>query len=43
MVPKAVSENDEAKLAKLMEKSDAETRMVSGDGYDSSDNNEDIN
>lgn len=31
MAPKAVSETDEAELAKLMEKSEAETRQVAGD------------
>lgn len=43
MAPKAVTENDDAELAKLMEKSEAETRMVSGDEYDSGDDNEDFN
>ncbi|KAF5101652.1 hypothetical protein D0Z00_000726 [Geotrichum galactomycetum] len=42
MAPKAVTENDDAELAKLMEKSEAETRMVSGDEYDSGDDNEDF-
>lgn len=31
MAPKTVSETDDAELAKLMEKSEAETRQVSGD------------
>lgn len=35
MAPKAVTETDDAELAKLMEKSEAENRMVSGDEYDS--------
>jgi translation initiation factor 2 subunit 1 len=35
MEPKAVTENDDAELAKLMEKSEAETRQVSGDEYES--------
>lgn len=42
MAPKAVTENDDAELAKLMEKSEAETRMVSGDEYESGDDNEDF-
>lgn len=35
MDPKAVTETDDAELAKLMEKSEAETRQVSGDEYES--------
>lgn len=35
MDPKAVTANDDAELAKLMEKSEAETRQVSGDEYES--------
>lgn len=35
MEPKAVTENDDAELAKLMEKSEQETRQVAGDDDDS--------
>lgn len=42
MAPKAVTENDDAELAKLMEKSEAETRMVSGDEYESGEDDEDF-
>lgn len=36
MAPKTVSETDDAELAKLMEKSEAETRQISGDDDDES-------
>lgn len=40
MAPKAVTETDDAELAKLMEKSEAENRMISGDEYESGDEDE---
>lgn len=42
MAPKAVTETDDAELAKLMEKSELENRMVSGDEDESGDDNEDF-
>lgn len=41
MAPKTVSETDDAELAKLMEKSEAETRQVAGDDDEDSDEEED--
>lgn len=43
MAPKAVTENDDAELAKLMEKSELENRMVSGDEDESGDDDSDFN
>lgn len=40
MAPKAVTETDDAELAKLMEKSEAENKLVSGDEYESGEEDE---
>lgn len=42
MAPKAVTETDDAELAKLMEKSELENRLVSGDEDESGEDNDDF-